>query len=90
MERAQHKTNNDVLGAPPGVPIEQCHALPITRVQFADGVVAVLSYWRPTTRELELINAGAPVRLLVTGTTHAPLSLGVSGDGFGDLNGVPL
>lgn len=82
MNRHQHHSNNDVLGAPPGVPIDECHALPITRVIWQDtGGHGVVSYWLPTPDELALLNSGAAVRLTVLGRTHAPLALGVDGDG---------
>ncbi len=81
MDRHQHPTNNDVLGAPPGVPIDECNALPITRIQYSDGTPAVASYWRPTATELALLSQGHPVRLVVLGRTHPPLMIGVDGDG---------
>lgn len=81
MNRTQHRSNNAVLGAPPGVPIEECNALPITRIVYSDGTPAVVSYWTPTPAEMALIAQGAPVRLAVLGTTHPPLMLGVDGDG---------
>lgn len=81
MNRHQHPTNNDVLGAPPGVPLEECNALPITRIEYSCGTPAVASYWRPTPAELVLLAQGATVRLTVLGTTHPPLMLGVDGDG---------
>ena len=83
MNRYQHPSNNDVLGAPPGVPADECGALPITRVIFADaGQHAVASYWMPTAAELALLNAGKAVRLSVVGRTHPPLYVGVDGDGL--------
>ena len=81
MNRHQHPTNNDVLGAPPGVPLDECNALPITRIEYSDGTPAVASYWRPTAPELALLVRGAAVRLTVLGRTHPPLMLGVDGDG---------
>lgn len=81
MDRHQHPSNTGVLGAPPGVPIDECNALPITRIRYSDGMPAVVSYWRPTAAELELLAQGHAVRLTVLGTTHAPLMLGVDGDG---------
>ena len=81
MERTQHHTNNAVLGAPPGDTIEECRALPITRVHFCGGEQACISFWRPSAVELLLLAAGKPVRLCVMGGTHPPLSLGVDGDG---------
>lgn len=62
--------------------IDECNALPITRVQYEDGTPAVLSYWRPTEAEIALIVGGHPVRLSVLGATHPPLMLGVDGDGL--------
>lgn len=82
MDRSQHATNNDVLGAPPGVSIDQCQALPITRIRYPDGTPAVCSFWTPTPDELARLNAGRAVRLCVVGVTHPPLHLGVDGDGF--------
>ena len=81
MNFTQHHSNNAVLGAPAGVPIEECRALPITRVVFADGAQACVSFWRPSAQQLELLAAGQPLRLCVMGTTHPPLSVGVDGDG---------
>lgn len=85
MNRAQHPSNNSVLGAPHGMSIEQCNALPITRVQHADGTPAVVSFWRPTPEQLRLLAEGRLVRLCALGMTHAPVMLGVDGDGEMDL-----
>ena len=81
MRRTQHPSNNDVLGAPAGMTVEECNALPITRVRYENGIHAVASYWQPSVEELALLAKGNPVRLLVLGNTHAPLLLGVDGDG---------
>ena len=81
MNKTQHPTNNAVLAAPNGATIEECGALPITRVQFSDGSHACVSFWVPSREELRLLCAGYAVRLCVAGTTHPPLSLGVDQDG---------
>lgn len=81
MNRHQHTSNNAVLGAPQGMSIDECNALPITRLRYSDGTDAVASYWKPTPQELELIASGMPIRLIVLGATHPPLILGVDGDG---------
>lgn len=81
MRRTQHPSNNDVLGAPPGLTIDECQSLPITRVEYENGVRAIASYWQPTHRELQLMILGKPVRILVMGDTHPPILLGVDGDG---------
>lgn len=83
MRPAQHTSNNDVLGAPKGETIDECQALPITRVVWPDHhVQGVVSYWRPTPDELRLLKGGAMVRVSVIGRTHPPLALGVDGDGL--------
>lgn len=81
MDRYQHRLCNAVLGAPPGATIEQCTALPVRRVQYEDGTPAVVSYWKPTEDELTLLRMGCTVRLIVHGHTHAPVHVGVDGDG---------
>ena len=78
MQRTQHPSNNSVLGAPPNTTIEQCSALPITRIEYGDGTQAVASYWRPSAEELKLLQQGALVCLTILGTTHAPLKIEVS------------
>lgn len=83
MTPHQHPSNNDVLAAPPGATPEECRALPVTRVVYVDArVQGVVSYWRPTAEELQLLNQGRAVRLSVLGRTHPPLALGVDGDGL--------
>lgn len=79
MKPIQHPSNNDVLGAPPGVSIEECRPLPITRVKFSNGVPAVWSFWQPSEAEREQIAAGAPVRFSAYGLTHPPIHIGVDG-----------
>lgn len=83
MKPIQHTSNNDVLGAPKGVPREECSALPITRVQYTNGVPAIVSYWQPTPEQLQLLAAGKPLWLSVWGSTMPPVSIGVEGDGRG-------
>ena len=85
MRSTQHRSNNAVLAAPPGVSVEECRPLPITRVRFPDGEEGVVSFWQPSSEQLALLAAGQPVRLLVLGQTHPPLAMGVDGDGELDL-----
>lgn len=79
MRPTQHPSNNDVLGAPLGVPIDECKALPITRVRYDNGMPAVWSFWQPSDAERAAIAAGAPVMLSCWGMTHPPVALGVDG-----------
>ena len=78
MERTQHPSNNDVLGAPRGwnqaeIP---CNALPITRMEI-EGRPVIVSFWRPTAEEIKSLQEGALVALAVIGESHAPVSLAV-------------
>ena len=79
MRPLQHITNNDVLGAPKGQTIEQCAALPITRIVYEDGTPGVVSSWEPTPEEIIQLLAGKLIRLTILGTTHAPVQIGVDG-----------
>jgi len=81
MRATQHKSSNAVLGAPHGASVEECRPLPINRLEYADGTPAVASYWQPDVEQLALLAQGKPVRLIVLGRTHPPLSVGVDGDG---------
>lgn len=83
MKAIQHPSNNDVLGAPPGVERSLCGALPITRVKYGpSGLDACWSYWMPDDAERALLAAGKPVRISIWGRTHPPVAIGVDGDGL--------
>ncbi len=78
MNKIQHPSNNDVLGAPAGwnqkdLPVS---ALPITRAEVG-GQPAVVSYWKPTADELAALNSGGSVALWVIGQTMPPVALEV-------------
>lgn len=79
MKFIQHPSNNAVLASPPGMTVEQCRPLPITRVEYGDGTPAVWSFWQPTEAERAAIAAGAPVRFEALGHTHPPILLSVDG-----------
>ena len=81
MHPIQHLSNNDVLQPPAGASVDECRALPITRVVYGSGVPGVVSYWQPSPEQLRLLAAGAAVWISVLGMTHPPLALGVDGDG---------
>ena len=79
MRPTQHPSNNDVLRSPPGMTVEECRPLAITRVQYSDGTPAVWSFWQPSQAERDAIAAGAVVRFEALGHTHPPVSLAVDG-----------
>jgi hypothetical protein len=82
MNFVQHISNNGVLGAPANTPIDVCRALPVTNIVYLeDNTHAVVSYWQPDAEEKERIANGLPIRVTILGPTHAPIKLGVDGDG---------
>lgn len=80
MNKIQHPSNTDVLGAPAGWDQGElpCNSLPVTRTHIGD-LPAVLSYWRPDADELAALNAGGAIRLWVVGATMPPVMLDVDG-----------
>lgn len=77
-----HSSSNDVLGAPAGMPTGECDALAITQIVWSNGAQGVVSFWRPSEDELQLLNEGQPVRVSFAGAvTHPPFFVGVDGDG---------
>jgi len=87
MNPTQHSSNNDVLLPPPGAKVDECRALPITRVVYQPhGLPGVVSYWRPSADELRLLNEGRAVYLSCCGHTHPPVAIGVDGDGMFGCN----
>lgn len=51
-------------------------------MKYPDDTIAVVSFWMPTTEELALLNNGKAVRFVISGRTHAPIYIGVDGDGL--------
>lgn len=82
MTPTQHRSNNDVLRPPPGATREECRPLAITRVIYEGMGPGVISYWKPSDAEIELLLKGAHVRLSAIGGTHPPVAIGVDGDGL--------
>lgn len=79
MRPTQHPSNNDVLRSPPGMTVEECRPLAITRVKYGDGTPAVWSFWQPTDAERAAIAGGAAIRFEAIGHTHPPILLSVDG-----------
>lgn len=78
MKHFQHKSNNGVLGAPQGWNQSEtpCGALPVTKC-LLDGKPAMKSYWRPSEEEIRALVDGHHITLLVLGTVHPPVAIGV-------------
>lgn len=78
MNKHPHHTNNTVLGGPIGADQPQlpCDALPVTRIEVA-GMPAVVSYWKPSENELEILVGGGSIALTVLSVTMPPVMLSV-------------
>jgi len=74
MKPIQHWSNNRVLAAPPGVPIEECAALAVTDMEL-NGHKSVMSFWMPDADDLRLLNQGYPIAVAVQGVTHPPMMI---------------
>lgn len=77
MEFHQHPACNAVLAPPKGATPDECSALPIMRAREGD-VPCVVSFWRPSGEELQALNLGASVAVVLQGWTHAPLRVVVA------------
>jgi hypothetical protein len=77
MRKTQHPSNTHALGAPTGMSIEECSALPVTIFKYEDGTPAIASWWTPTQEELVRINCGQPIKLTILGTMQPPVSVEV-------------
>lgn len=79
MYHIKHVNCNNILGAPKGEE-DACDDLNIQRAHTMYGdrpVKCVVSFWKPTSEELALLNANGCIQLCVIGTTHPPLCLDV-------------
>jgi hypothetical protein len=79
MMPTQHTSNNDVLGAPKdwdqgAMP---CGALAITRCDI-DGLPCIMSFWRPSLEEINILKEGGTVALMVFGQGMPPVTLAAS------------
>jgi hypothetical protein len=80
MRPTQHASNNDVLRSPPGVSMDDCVPLAITRVVYQPtSMEGVRSYWQPNEAERKAIAEGALVMFQCWGRTHPPVYIGVDG-----------
>lgn len=62
MEPVIHPSNNLVLKSPEGV--ADCEHLPATRC-LVNSTPSIVTFWRPSAEELEQLNSGLPVALVV-------------------------
>jgi len=68
------------LGAPQGWDPDKdgtCGGLPIRDEPHSPGVNRMVSSWLPTPEEIALIQAGAPIHLLIVGSAHPPVAVSV-------------
>lgn len=80
MINVKHPSTNAVLGKPPEMTEEQCSSLMVTRAEM-DNIPCVISYWKPSDKEMLLLAQGEPIRICILGVTQPPIAVGVSTDG---------
>lgn len=54
----------------------ECAPLPVF-AEVKNGALVITSAWKPSAEELVHLNAGGAVALVVYGTTHPPVAIGV-------------
>lgn len=70
--------SNAVMEKPPDMSAEECAALAVCRTETAEGWPLVISCWKLTKVEQELINQTGRVWLVVVGETMPPVELRVA------------
>jgi hypothetical protein len=73
MKPIKTGNSNSILRAPEGD--ENVNDLPITRLEFPNGVQAVESCWEISEEELEIIKTTGKIYFLAVGDTHPPILL---------------
>jgi hypothetical protein len=63
--------------------------LPVTSILYADGQKGIVSYWKPSIEELEMLNANGTLALAILGERMPPVSLHVLGAGEGEMFDLP-
>jgi hypothetical protein len=75
MEPVHHCTNNMLLVGD-GVKVQ---TVPATMINNEDGSFnSISTFWRPTPKELELLNANGVVQLWVVSPQHPPVWVGAA------------
>ena len=77
MTPYKHIDSNFVFNPPESM--QECVPLHVKRVKYSDGTEASISYWRPSFEELQQINSGKSIVLVVVGSGHPPVAVGVEG-----------
>ena len=49
--------------------------LPVRDAKLEDGTPVMMTAWEPTPKEIEAINAGKSILLMVLGTAHPPVNM---------------
>lgn len=75
MKPVKTKTSNGVLKAPEGQ--SEVIDLPITRLQYPNGTLAVESCWELSPKELKRINETGKIYFTCISCTHPPILLSV-------------
>lgn len=73
MKPIKTKNTNSILKAPKGS--DNVDDLPVTRLEFEDGIHGVESCWQLSKEELEIIKKTGKVYFLAIGDTHPPILL---------------
>jgi len=63
------------LDRPPSMTADECDPLAVARVQYSDGIPAVVSCWKLTAEEVGEFKRTGRIWLIVTGQSMPPVAL---------------
>jgi hypothetical protein len=66
---------NKVYTKPAGWTDEQCANLHVCQTNCEDGTPVIISYWKPSYEDLQALNNGGGIYLMITANVQPPVSL---------------
>lgn len=66
---------NKTYTKPKGWEDEQCGDLHVCQTQYADGTPLIVSYWKPSYEDLQALNNGGGIYLMITTNVQPPVCL---------------
>ena len=66
---------NFTFTKPAGWTDEQCSDLSVYKGEYADGTPAIISYWKPSKEDLDILNNGGGIYVNILSINMPPISL---------------
>lgn len=75
MQPSGFNEANAILGPPPSMNEDQCGSLYVAKGLVQGSVPVVISCWKPTKSELDALQRGEPLWLIIYGVNMPPVAL---------------